>query len=125
VSDDRRDGMGSTSWRPLGPPPGLAAPAPADRPVVRQRTPHVSSGCVRVSSATITKTIITSSMPLGRKVELLAGALLRIAVQVLVPQGRILLAIDDTPSKRYGPKVEGAGLHHNPTPGTGPAPSLR
>jgi hypothetical protein len=54
---------------------------------------------------------------LGRKVELLAGALLRIAVQVLVPQGRILLAIDDTPSKRYGPKVEGAGLHHNPTPG--------
>jgi hypothetical protein len=27
------------------------------------------------------------------------------------------LAIDDTPSKRYGPKVEGAGVHHNPTPG--------
>jgi hypothetical protein len=27
------------------------------------------------------------------------------------------LAIDDTPSKRYGPKVEGAGIHHNPTPG--------
>jgi hypothetical protein len=26
-------------------------------------------------------------------------------------------AIDDTPSKRYGPEVEGAGLHHNPTPG--------
>jgi len=54
---------------------------------------------------------------LGRKVELLAGALLRIAVDVLVPQGRVLLAIDDTPSKRYGPHVEGAGLHHNPTPG--------
>ncbi len=27
------------------------------------------------------------------------------------------MAIDDTPSKRYGPKVEGAGIHHNPTPG--------
>jgi hypothetical protein len=54
---------------------------------------------------------------LGRKVELLAGAVLRIVVAVLVPQGRILLAIDDTPSKRYGPKVEGAGVHHNPTPG--------
>jgi hypothetical protein len=54
---------------------------------------------------------------LGRKVELLAGALLRIVVEVLVPQDRILLAIDDTPSKRYGPHVEGAGLHHNPTPG--------
>jgi hypothetical protein len=54
---------------------------------------------------------------LGRKVELVAGVLLRIVVEVLVPQGRILLAIDDTPSKRYGPKVEGAGIHHNPTPG--------
>jgi hypothetical protein len=33
--------------------------------------------------------------------------LLHIAVGVIIPQGRILLAIDDTPSKRYGPKVEG------------------
>lgn len=31
--------------------------------------------------------------------------------------GRIKLGLDDTPSPRYGPKVEGAGLHHNPTPG--------
>src|SRR5579872_6481094 len=54
---------------------------------------------------------------LGRKVELLAGVLLRIVVDVLLPPGRILLALDDTPSKRYGPKVEGAGVHHNPTPG--------
>jgi hypothetical protein len=29
----------------------------------------------------------------------------------------ITLALDDTPCKRYGPEVEGAGLHHNPTPG--------
>jgi hypothetical protein len=54
---------------------------------------------------------------LGDKVKSLAAVLLRIAVQVIVPSGRILLAIDDTPSKRYGPKVEGAGVHHNPTPG--------
>jgi hypothetical protein len=54
---------------------------------------------------------------LGRKVEWLAARLLRIAVKVIVPSGRILLGIDDTPSKRYGPKVEGAGVHHNPTPG--------
>lgn len=54
---------------------------------------------------------------LGHHVRLLAGTLLRIAVSVIVPGGRILLAIDDTPSKRYGPKVEGAGVHHNPTPG--------
>jgi len=54
---------------------------------------------------------------LGRKVEWLAAGLLRIAVEVIAPNGRILLALDDTPSKRYGPKVEGAGIHHNPTPG--------
>jgi hypothetical protein len=29
----------------------------------------------------------------------------------------LVFGIDDTPTKRYGPKVEGAGLHHNPTPG--------
>ena len=29
---------------------------------------------------------------------------------------RLLAVIDDTP-KRYGPKVEGGGIHHNPTPG--------
>ena len=54
---------------------------------------------------------------LGRNVKSLALALLQIALNVVGPQGRILFAIDDTPSKRYGPKVEGAGIHHNPTPG--------
>lgn len=54
---------------------------------------------------------------LGRKVEALAGALLHLAIQTLDPGTRLLFAIDDTPTKRYGPKVEGAGMHHNPTPG--------
>jgi hypothetical protein len=27
------------------------------------------------------------------------------------------VAIDDSPTKRYGPKVQGAGIHHDPTPG--------
>jgi hypothetical protein len=54
---------------------------------------------------------------LGHHVASLAAALLRIALEVIVPEGRLLFAIDDTPSKRYGPKVEGAGIHHNPTPG--------
>src|SRR3984957_3604920 len=53
----------------------------------------------------------------GRNVKFMAGRLLRIVAEVVVPRGRILLAIDDTPGKRYGPKVEGAGVHHNPTPG--------
>jgi hypothetical protein len=54
---------------------------------------------------------------LGHKVKWLGAVVLQIAVDIIAPQGRILLAIDDTPSKRYGPKVEGAGIHHNPTPG--------
>src|SRR3954447_3825258 len=33
------------------------------------------------------------------------------------PGERLLLALDDTPTKRYGPEVQGAGIHHNPTPG--------
>ena len=54
---------------------------------------------------------------LGRKTEQVAGRLLR-RVQEIVPLGdRILLGIDDSPTKRYGPCVEGAGIHHNPTPG--------
>lgn len=54
---------------------------------------------------------------LGRKTESVAGRLLRL-VQRTVPLGdRILLGLDDSPTKRYGPHVEGAGIHHNPTPG--------
>jgi len=37
--------------------------------------------------------------------------------RVLADQSRVLLVIDDSPTKRYGPKVEGAGFHHDPTPG--------
>lgn len=53
----------------------------------------------------------------GRNINALGGALLRRAVQTINPGKRLLFAIDDTPTKRYGPKVEGAGMHHNPTPG--------
>jgi hypothetical protein len=39
-------------------------------------------------------------------------------VEHQLPLGkRLVFALDDTPTKRYGPKVEGAGIHHNPTPG--------
>lgn len=33
-----------------------------------------------------------------------------------VPE-RLRLVIDDSPTKRYGPHVEGADVHRNPTPG--------
>jgi hypothetical protein len=54
---------------------------------------------------------------LGRKVEFVAAGLLRLAVSVIVPGERLLLGLDDTPTRRYGRKVEGAGIHHNPSPG--------
>ena len=54
---------------------------------------------------------------LGRNVKSIAGALLRLAVGVICPGERLLFAIDDTPTKRYGKHVQGAGIHHNPTPG--------
>lgn len=54
---------------------------------------------------------------LGRKVEWLASLLLRHVVATLPCGDRLVFALDDTPTKRYGPLVEGAGIHHNPTPG--------
>ncbi len=38
-------------------------------------------------------------------------------IKPLLGQGRLRVAIDDTPTPRYGPCVEGAGIHHNPSPG--------
>lgn len=35
----------------------------------------------------------------------------------IIDAERRVFALDDSPTKRYGPMVEGAGLHHNPTPG--------
>jgi DDE superfamily endonuclease len=53
----------------------------------------------------------------GRKAADLAAVLVRI-VPVRIDSGeRSVFAIDDTPTERYGPEVQGAGIHHNPTPG--------
>ncbi len=57
---------------------------------------------------------------LARKTQPVATMLFRQAVQVVAAnEKRLCIAIDDTPTKRYGPEVEGAGIHHNPTPGPG------
>jgi hypothetical protein len=39
------------------------------------------------------------------------------AVRPLLDPACLYVAIDDTPTARYGPCVEGAGIHHNPSPG--------
>jgi hypothetical protein len=36
---------------------------------------------------------------------------------LLAGMDRLVFALDDTPTERYGPRVQGAGVHHNPTPG--------
>lgn len=54
---------------------------------------------------------------LGHCTQAVAGSLLRLALGHVGSGDRLLFALDDTPTKRYGPKVQGAGTHHNPTPG--------
>jgi hypothetical protein len=52
----------------------------------------------------------------GREADHVAVSVLRRVTPLLDPR-RLRLAIDDTPTPRYGPQVEGCGIHHNPTPG--------
>jgi hypothetical protein len=59
----------------------------------------------------------------GRRTERLATRLLLELIKPLVADGpRVVLALDDTPTERYGPHVQGAGVHHNPTPGPAGSP---
>jgi hypothetical protein len=59
----------------------------------------------------------------GKKADSIARRLL---IEVVRPPlkgaTRLTLALDDTPTKRYGPHVQGAGIHHNPTPGPAGSP---
>jgi hypothetical protein len=54
---------------------------------------------------------------LGRKTKSVATQLLVLVLRTLPLPDRLLAVIDDTPTKRYGPHVEGADIHRNPTPG--------
>jgi DDE superfamily endonuclease len=54
---------------------------------------------------------------LGHKSRFVASLLLRRVADVVAPGDRILLGLDDTPTQRYGPHVEGAGIHRDPSPG--------
>ena len=55
----------------------------------------------------------------GRTTGSLAAVVLGLIVHKFFPGigDRILLGMDDSPTARYGRHVEGAGVHHNPTPG--------
>ncbi len=54
---------------------------------------------------------------LGRNIRFVGSVVLAKVLRTVPLDERILLALDDSPTKRYGKLVEGAGLHHNPTPG--------
>jgi hypothetical protein len=53
----------------------------------------------------------------GRRAEELGVSAVETVRPCLAGSRRLLVALDDTPTARYGPCVEGAGTHHNPTPG--------
>lgn len=52
----------------------------------------------------------------GRNVDYLAHTAVGTVIPLLDSR-RLVLALDDTPTPRWGPHVEGAGIHHNPSPG--------
>lgn len=54
---------------------------------------------------------------LGLKVQDLGLSILDLSIQHVPVNERLTLALEAAPTKRHGPKIEGAGRHHNPTPG--------
>jgi hypothetical protein len=61
---------------------------------------------------------------IGRKTNSIATQLVLLILRTLPLPERLLLVIDDSPTKRFGPEVEGADVHHNPTPGPADQPFL-
>src|SRR3954452_7896367 len=59
----------------------------------------------------------------GKRADRIARRLLTEVVRPLLAGAtRLTLALDDTPTKRDGPHVQGAGTHHNPAPGPAGSP---
>src|SRR6202000_545348 len=59
----------------------------------------------------------------GRRADSIAARLVLEVVKPLVKgTGRLTLALDDTSTRRSGPHVQGAGVHHNPAPGPAGSP---
>jgi hypothetical protein len=69
------------------------------------------------------KPAYTTVAAAGKRADAIAA---RLAWQVVKPlvatAARLTFALDDTPTPRYGPRVQGAGVHHNPTPGPAGGP---
>ena len=65
----------------------------------------------------------TAASAAGKRADAIASRLVYQVVRPLVAgAARLTFALDDTPTPRYGPHVQGAGVHHNPCPGPAGAP---
>jgi len=65
----------------------------------------------------------TTMAAAGSHTDAVAARLAHAVVKPLVAgAGRLLFALDDTPTERYGRHVQGAGVHHNPSPGPAGGP---
>jgi hypothetical protein len=65
----------------------------------------------------------TTLSAVGNRSDHFAARLVHEVVKpLLAGVDQLTFALDDTPTPRYGPHVQGAGLHHNPTPGPAGAP---
>jgi hypothetical protein len=53
----------------------------------------------------------------GRAADSMSWAAWHTCEPCLTGRRRLTVALDDTPTPRYGPYVQGAGIHKNPTPG--------
>jgi hypothetical protein len=59
----------------------------------------------------------------GKRADGVAARLVHAVIKpLLAGMSRLVFALDDTPTPRYGPLVQGAGVHHNPTPGPAGSP---
>jgi hypothetical protein len=65
----------------------------------------------------------TAAAAAGRRADAVSA---RLAVAVIRPlvagSQRLTPALDDAPTRRYGPHVQGAGLHRDPAPGPAGSP---
>jgi DDE superfamily endonuclease len=69
------------------------------------------------------KPVYTTVAAAGKRADRIAARLAHgILKPLLAGMSRLVFALDDTPTERYGPHVQGAGVHHNPTPGPAGSP---
>jgi hypothetical protein len=60
----------------------------------------------------------------GKRADRIARRLTEVVTPLAASSVRLTLALDDTPTRRYGPHVQGAGIHHNPAPGPAGSPHV-